>query len=88
MFGLINELPTIYEVVNGKNKVKTSGTNHSSKKSKSNSKVVKFSVLLMVCSNFAIGLACLSLSPYMEKTKFSKTDLIGYTVLGDNFFVP
>ncbi|XP_008797753.1 PHD finger protein ALFIN-LIKE 3-like isoform X2 [Phoenix dactylifera] len=39
LFGLINELPTIYEVVNGKSRVKTSGTNHSSKKSKSNSKV-------------------------------------------------
>ncbi|XP_020256896.1 PHD finger protein ALFIN-LIKE 9-like [Asparagus officinalis] len=42
LFGMINELPTVYEVVNGKNKVRTSGTNnHSNNKSKSNSKVVK-----------------------------------------------
>ncbi|ONK75064.1 uncharacterized protein A4U43_C03F12940 [Asparagus officinalis] len=41
LFGMINELPTVYEVVNGKNKVRTSGTNnHSNNKSKSNSKVI------------------------------------------------
>ncbi|KAJ6834856.1 putative PHD finger protein ALFIN-LIKE 9 [Iris pallida] len=39
LFDMINDLPTIYEVVNGKNKVRTSGTNNSSTKSKSNSKV-------------------------------------------------
>lgn len=39
LFGMINELPTIYEVVNGKNKVRTSGTNsHSNIKSKPSSK--------------------------------------------------
>ncbi|KAJ6811989.1 PHD finger protein ALFIN-LIKE 9-like [Iris pallida] len=39
LFGMINDLPSIYEVVNGKNKVRTSGTNNSTTKSKSNSKV-------------------------------------------------
>nr|AIZ68143.1 PHD finger protein ALFIN-LIKE 3-like isoform X3 [Ornithogalum saundersiae] len=39
LFGMINDLPTIYEVVNGKNKVRTSGTNsHSNNKSKPSSK--------------------------------------------------
>lgn len=40
LFSLINDLPTIYEVVNGKNKIRTTETNHSNNKSKSNSKVV------------------------------------------------
>ncbi|CAL9768664.1 unnamed protein product [Musa acuminata subsp. burmannicoides] len=39
LFGMINDLPTIFEVVNGKNKVRTSETNHSNNKSKSNTKV-------------------------------------------------
>ncbi|XP_038990288.1 PHD finger protein ALFIN-LIKE 3-like isoform X2 [Phoenix dactylifera] len=39
LYGLINRLPTIYEVVNVKNIVETTGTNHSSNKSKSNSKL-------------------------------------------------
>ncbi|KAJ6818233.1 putative PHD finger protein ALFIN-LIKE 9 [Iris pallida] len=43
LFGMINDLPTIYEVVNGKNKVRTSGTNHSANKSKSNTKVPRAS---------------------------------------------
>ncbi|OAY76737.1 PHD finger protein ALFIN-LIKE 9-like [Ananas comosus] len=39
LFGMINDLPTIYEVVSGKNKVKTPSTNHSNSKSKSSSKM-------------------------------------------------
>lgn len=39
LFSMINELPTVYEVVNGKNKVRTEYNNHSNNKSKSNSKV-------------------------------------------------
>ncbi|WOL11590.1 PHD finger protein ALFIN-LIKE 3 [Canna indica] len=39
LFSMINDLPTIYEVVNGKNKVRTVETNNSNNKSKSNSKV-------------------------------------------------
>ncbi|KAI0507701.1 hypothetical protein KFK09_013829 [Dendrobium nobile] len=38
LFSMINDLPTVYEVMNGKNKVGTSN-NHLSTKSKSNSKV-------------------------------------------------
>ncbi|KAJ0987530.1 hypothetical protein J5N97_005886 [Dioscorea zingiberensis] len=38
LFGMINDLPTIYEVVNGKDKVRTPGTNHSNSKPKSNPK--------------------------------------------------
>ncbi|KAJ0988461.1 hypothetical protein J5N97_006817 [Dioscorea zingiberensis] len=38
LFGMINDLPTIYEVVNGKDKVRASASNHSNNKSKSNSK--------------------------------------------------
>ncbi|KAJ6791405.1 PHD finger protein ALFIN-LIKE 8-like isoform X2 [Iris pallida] len=39
LFTMINDLPTVYEVVTGKSKVRTSGTDNSSNKSKSNSKV-------------------------------------------------
>lgn len=42
LFSMINDLPTVYEVMNGKNKVKTANSNHSNK-SKSNSKVQKSS---------------------------------------------
>ncbi|PKA49587.1 PHD finger protein ALFIN-LIKE 5 [Apostasia shenzhenica] len=38
LFSMINELPTVYEVVSGKNKVKTAN-NNGNNKSKSNSKV-------------------------------------------------
>lgn len=38
---MINDLPTIYEVVSRKNEAGTSGYNHSSNKFKSNSKVVE-----------------------------------------------
>ncbi|KAH7683741.1 Alfin protein [Dioscorea alata] len=38
LFGMINDLPTIYEVVNGKDKVRTPASNHSNNKSKTNSK--------------------------------------------------
>ncbi|XP_039144857.1 PHD finger protein ALFIN-LIKE 4-like isoform X1 [Dioscorea cayenensis subsp. rotundata] len=38
LFGMINDLPTIYEVVNGKDKVSPQGNNHSNNKHKSNSK--------------------------------------------------
>lgn len=38
---MINDLPTVYEVVSGNNKARTSGSNHSNNKFKSNSKVVE-----------------------------------------------
>ncbi|XP_038985336.1 PHD finger protein ALFIN-LIKE 3-like isoform X1 [Phoenix dactylifera] len=43
LFGMINDLPTVYEVVSGKNKARTSGSNHSSNNFKSNSKVQRTS---------------------------------------------
>ncbi|KAI0495991.1 hypothetical protein KFK09_022298 [Dendrobium nobile] len=39
LFSMINELPTVYEVLNGKNKIRTAVNNHSNNKSKSNLKV-------------------------------------------------
>eukprot|EP00268_Persea_americana_P026549 TRINITY_DN259_c0_g1_i10.p1 TRINITY_DN259_c0_g1~~TRINITY_DN259_c0_g1_i10.p1 ORF type:complete len:161 (+),score=19.79 TRINITY_DN259_c0_g1_i10:2064-2546(+) len=51
LFSMINELPTIYEVVSGiakkQVKDKSSATNHSSNKSKQNSKVVKNTVKIL-----------------------------------------
>ncbi|KAM0953072.1 putative chromatin regulator PHD family [Dioscorea sansibarensis] len=38
LFGMINDLPTIYEIVNGKDKVRTQGNNHGNAKHKSNAK--------------------------------------------------
>ncbi|KAM0922291.1 hypothetical protein ACQ4PT_006236 [Festuca glaucescens] len=44
LFGMINELPTIFDVVSGKSKTKTpSNINHSNSKSKSNHKMQKTS---------------------------------------------
>ncbi|XP_072977181.1 PHD finger protein ALFIN-LIKE 5-like [Typha angustifolia] len=39
LFGLINDIPTIYEIVNGKSKVRTTSVNHNTSKSKPNLKV-------------------------------------------------
>ncbi|KAJ3698021.1 hypothetical protein LUZ61_001726 [Rhynchospora tenuis] len=41
LFSMINELPTIFEIVSGKANVKSQPTNHSNAKSKSNSKPVQ-----------------------------------------------
>lgn len=51
LFGMINELPTIFEVVTGaakKLKEKSSASNYSSSKSKSNSKEVQTSILVQL----------------------------------------
>ncbi|KAK8951341.1 PHD finger protein ALFIN-LIKE 5 [Platanthera zijinensis] len=48
LFSLINDLPTVYEVMNGKNKVRTPNSNRSNK-SKSNSKVQKSSEFQPTC---------------------------------------
>jgi len=69
---MINDLPTIYEVVNGKDKVSTQGNNHSNNKHKSNSKPVSTTIIIMfhcfdnlfACTEIVINieetLACLN----------------------------
>ncbi|XP_042457354.1 PHD finger protein ALFIN-LIKE 9-like [Zingiber officinale] len=37
LFGMINDLPSVYEIVSSRNKVRSTETNHSNSKSKSNS---------------------------------------------------